>query len=1171
MGEFNLTNIEILFWVLLILYLGVSLTFNYLLIKYEAKVKLVKRKSKLLESLLEDHDQLGKKQEKVESRVRSFWDIDDLSQIHLQLTEAQDQWIKSTREVVSKAEGCCSEYNKQSPGSFWGPITAIFRLMTIKDVLWQIDDVESKLTDHFKKKDEKAKDIHMYMERSRLITRSLLDQFTTEEDKSVAKKVRNFVAARHQKQNKPSTSFDELITKSMDIFSGMEERWSIYLLLPLHAFLKDLSQLRLETETEKCWRTVAGEIIKDAEILISSYLSWFQTFGILKKFTMDIPFVTHQFKKEMKLIVTEFNKLLKYNLTFIDRATEKSTLSSITEEREITSAIKSIDSMLKNLDTSSEQVAEMNSMCDALDKMHEQLQKAEETAGRNACVEQLKAIAQELDNFLEWYIIGPELNQIEIRNAIDLLQNLIQTCTIERHESTEVVGLKIEERDLVMKLTASNDNASKLCIVGMKGVGKTTLAKAVYYNKDVVQHFPIRVWVTVTVGPAYKEKVLLMKNDGTKDQTLTMTQVRVHLKDKLCLVVLDNVSQTKDFDKLYKTLSASGWASGSRIVVTTCFKNVALHADSGSLHHHIRLLTKEESWALFQKVAGIQRPKKKLEPKMEKFAKKVVGKCGGLPLAILSLGCIMSVKGITQDSLLWVFEQFNHGRYKIHWLQAWEKNKEDMSETMRDCLYYITNFPLDYEIPSRRLVNLWIGEGLVQQNIEKPPEDIAESYLEELRDRNMIQVVALKSNGKIKTCCLPSMLREIIIQNRNKTNHGRYLGTHLDRQIAYHFDDHGLDANSTQAFSKKGIPMSVLFFDKREGSKPGEYIGKILSTGIASEKFLETRVIDLECIFRPQLPKTLRKLNNLKYLSLRWTYLEELPPCICKLLELETLDLKHTCIKYIPSSIWELKKLKKLYLPQNCRSKIEGKPRGKFNENLHTLWGVFLYESYPLLGYLHKLKSLQKLKLAFQLKGPEQETLAEKIVKLEQLHSLTLKSVDESGHPNKLKWINVSNLEKLSSLRLFGKLEEKLRMSLFPKNLTDLTMSASKLSDDPMPELQNLPKLKSLCFYADSYTEIKMVCALGSFQQLQVLRFWNLEKLKEWAVEEGAMPSLMEFEARSCINLAVPTGLKHLKTIRMIKLRKMPSQFGKDIQSLVNVEMSLVNVEIYEELKTDGQ
>jgi len=347
---------------------------------------------------------------------------------------------------------------------------------------------------------------------------------------------------------------------------------------------------------------------------------------------MDIPFVTRQFRKEMKLIVTELNNLLKYNLTFINRAPEKSTIPPIPEDREITSAITSVEGMLRHLDTSSEHVTEIKSMCDELDKMHEQLQKAEEIAGKNACVEQLKAIAQELEDFREWYLIEPELSQIEIiniRTAIDLLQNLIKTCTIERQESTKVVGLKIEERDLVLKLTESSDNSSILCIVGMKGVGKTTLAKAVYYSKDVVKHFPIRVWVTETVGAANKEKVLLMKKDGTKDQTLTMTELGVHLKDKVCLVVLDNVSNTTDFENLYGTLSGSGWTNGSRIMVTTCFKNVALHVNSSSTPYRVRLLTKEESWALFQKVAGIEKPQKKLELKIEKFAKKVVGKCGG--------------------------------------------------------------------------------------------------------------------------------------------------------------------------------------------------------------------------------------------------------------------------------------------------------------------------------------------------------------------------------------------------------------------------------------------------------------------------------------------------------------------------------------------------------------
>ena len=1156
--------VEILFWTsaaALSVFAFISLRLDYLLSERKDKVKWIERKLKLLKAFLEDHSQLGKKREEAESRVLSLWDLEDLSKIHHQLSEAESGWVESTRDVVSKAEGCVSEYKKQSPGSFWSAITVIIRLMTIKDVLRQIDDVENGLRRSFEEIRENAEDIHMSMEKSRSKSRSLLDQFTfEEEERSVPREVHTSVAAQNQLQNIPSPSFDKLMKRSTKLFSGMEERWSIYLLLPLHAFLKDLRQLQLITETEKQWRTVAGEIIKNAEIYISNYLWWFETFGS----KMDIPFITNHFRKDMKLIVTGFEDLLKYNLTFIDRAAEKSTFHPITDDRKIASTIASIESKLRDMDSSSQQVAKANLKFDTLVKMHKQLQEAEKSAGLNACVKQLQFITKNLDslldklldNFQEWYqyVTEPVEYQSEIGNAITLLDNLIKTCTIKRQESTKLVGCKKEARDLVSKLTTgSGSNPSILSIEGMKGVGKTTLAKVVYYNKDIVEHFPVRVWVTVTEGAGNRAKALLMKRDGTNYQTLYLTKACDHLKEKLCLVVLDNVSKKTDFEQLCGLLYGSGWTDGSRIVLTTRFKDVTLDANNSIIPHHIRLLIKEESWTLFQKVASIEIPTR-LEPKLESLAKKVVGKCGGLPLAILSLGCVMSAKGITPESLSSVLDQINHGHFKKYWLQP-KENNEELSNTMRDCLTCFTNFPLDYEIPARRLVNLWVGEGLVQQNNEKTPEDTAESYLEELIDSNMIQVVALKGNGKIKTCRLPSMLREIILQNNNRTSQSRYLGTHLQRRISYHFYDHGLNENSAQAFNKKGTPLSVLFFDKREGCKPGEHVGKILSTSIADQQFLETRVLDLECIFRPQLPKTLSKLNNLKYLSLRWTYLEELPPCICKLQELETLDLKHTCINYIPSSIWELKKLKKLYLPQNYRSKLEGKPRGHFNEILHILWGVFLYGNYPLLHYLHKLKNLQKLKLAFQLKISEQETLAENIVKLEQLHSLTLKSVDETGDPKKIKWINMSRLEKLSSLRLFGKLEDKLRTSLLPKNLTELTLTASQLLDDPMPKLQNLNKLKSLCFYADSFIEKRMVCASGGFQQLQVLRFWNLERLEEWDVKEGAMPSLLEFEVRSCINLVFPTGLRHLKTIRTIKIRRMPDQFKNEAKLLLNVEI----------------
>ncbi|KAJ1407093.1 hypothetical protein SESBI_24622 [Sesbania bispinosa] len=1128
--ESNMNWVELLFWIALTAILFVSVALDCLVIFYEDKVKWIKRKLELLEALTKDYDQLVKKRDEVESGVRHLWELEDLSGgIHLQLSGTENEWVKSTGEVVSKAKRCVARYERHSLGPLLGIITAIFRSMPIISVICEIESVKREMRDHLQKKDEKAKEISKSMENSR----SLLDQY-----KYIIEEADKSVAAQNQKQKQPSTSFEELMKKGEHIFSTMEERRSIYLLLPLHAFVKDLSQLQLETETEKLWKKEAEEVIEDAETLINNYLwwfDWFPIFSILKKFKMPILIVTHQFRKGMRRIVTEFDGLLKrkekYNLAFIDRAAEKSIFPSIIDDKEITPAMKSIHSKLNNLQKSSKREPEMNSVCHALEEMYKQLQKAEETAGRNACVEQLKSIAQEVDNLLERYMNEPELKRQEIKNATDLLQKIIRICSIKRQKSTKVVGLKNEVRDLVSKLTTSSDNPSTLSIVGMKGVGKTTLAKAVYYKKAVVEHFPIRVWVTVTEGAATRAQVLLMDKHGTKDQTLDVTQVRDHLKEKLCLVVLDNVSKTEDFDKLDETLSGSGWTNGSRIVLTTRSKNVASHADSSStLHHiHIRLLTMEESWALFVKVAGFE--KKVLEPKVEKFARKVVGRCGGLPHEILSLGCVMPAKDITQENnRSWVLSRINHGRHREHWQQAWEKNREElMRGTLIEYLNYFTHFPVDFEIPARRLVNLWVAEGLVQQNDQQTPEDTAEGYLKELRDRNMIQVVALKSNAKIKTCRLPSILRQIILQH-DRTSHNQHLGTHLERRFAYHFDVHGLDANSTQVLSKKGIPVSVFFFDKREGSKPGEQVGKILSTGIVSEQFLEIKVLDLERVFRPQLPESLGKLTNIKYLSLRWTYLEEFPLCICKLMELETLDLKHTCIRVIPSSIWKLKKLKNLYLIQKYRSRLEGKPSGKFEENLHTLWGVFLYGSYPLLRYLHKLKNLQKLKLAFQLTELEQDTVASKIVQLKQLNSLRLRSIDE---------------------------DDKLRMSRLPQNLIDLTLSASKLSDDPMTELQNLPELKSLCLYADSYTGIKMVCASGSFRKLQVLRFWKLWNLQEWDVKDGAMPSLVEFEARFCGNLEYPTGLKHLKALRMVKLHEMSGQFIREIKRTLSIDVEI--------------
>ena len=101
-------------------------------------------------------------------------------------------------------------------------------------------------------------------------------------------------------------------------------------------------------------------------------------------------------------------------------------------------------------------------------------------------------------------------------------------------------------------------------------------------------------------------------------------------------------------------------------------------------------------------------------------------------------------------------------------------------------------------------------------------------------------------------------------------------------------------------------------------------------------------------------------------------------------------------------------------------------------------------------------------------------------------------------------------------------------MSQFPYSLIDLTLSRSELVEDPMQSLDKLPNLRSLKLLAISYLGKKMICLLGGFPQLRVLKLWKLELLEEWDVERGTLQALRDCEIRFCTSLKMlPAKLLH--------------------------------------------
>nr|POF15878.1 hypothetical protein CFP56_17118 [Quercus suber] len=184
--------------------------------------------------------------------------------------------------------------------------------------------------------------------------------------------------------------------------------------------------------------------------------------------------------------------------------------------------------------------------------------------------------------------------------------------------------------------------------------------------------------------------------------------------------------------------------------------------------------------------------------KVNSLARKGVGRCGGLPLSILRLGYLFSgTKNVTYEELLKALDHIDHSQ------TPW----------------------LDSETSARRLVALWVAEGLVTPSgvEQEPPELVAKNILRELISRNLVQVGEKKPNGKEKTCSFPSALRDLWLRSNAS----------FDQRLAYNADEH--DASSTLSHgSGKNLqnllrscrnPRSILFFDTREGNKPGEEIG----------------------------------------------------------------------------------------------------------------------------------------------------------------------------------------------------------------------------------------------------------------------------------------------------------------------------------------------------------
>ncbi|KAK9088023.1 hypothetical protein Syun_030417 [Stephania yunnanensis] len=505
--------------------------------------------------------------------------------------------------------------------------------------------------------------------------------------------------------------------------------------------------------------------------------------------------------------------------------------------------------------------------------------------------------------------------------------------------------------------------------------------------------------------------------------------------------------------------------------------------------------------------------------------KKMVKKCGGLPLAIVVLGGLLSTKRRLIHEWESVLRNINWNLGKEERLHnIIDLSYDDLPYHLKSCILYTSLFPEDFRIKRRRLIDLWIGEGYIRQEGEETLHEAAENALMELISRGMVQAVEMSSLGRVKSCRLHDVLRDFSIVKATEACFGETMYPRLGVHISSERDDIAVSIGRIleQLATYNKHARSILFTF---------YVESFITQMPTFNEVKLLRVLDLEGLKGScELPKEIGNLIHLRYLGMRHIRVTGPIPCtIGNLQKLQTLDLSEGNAS-MPDVLWKMEELRILRLPFGCST---SQLRMDNLRNLHTLKGV------EVGSWMKKNSSTFTNVEKLFVRARSREEVSEVIAFVDGLASLQCLSIwcslDEekkifSTVPLQFGGINCQQLVKLKFYGPFraGALPNPCE---FPPNLTILLLQLILLAEDPMPTLEKLPNLTHL-YLSDLYYGTSMVCKAQGFPRLQKLQLSKVPYLEEWIVEEGAAPHLHHLTIHNCRKLMeVPEAFRFVPII----------------------------------------
>ena len=733
-----------------------------------------------------------------------------------------------------------------------------------------------------------------------------------------------------------------------------------------------------------------------------------------------------------------------------------------------------------------------------------------------------------------------------------------------------VYGRDDIKEEMVQWLLSDNEdiNIDVICIVGMGGAGKTTLAQLLYNHDKVKDHFHMKAWVCVStefnlvgITKSILEAIgCRPTSDGNLD--LLQRELKESLANKKFLLILDDIWDVESLNwesSEHLRAPLMGVVQGSKIVVTSRDESVA--KTMRAVHtHRLGELSPKHCWSLFEKITFQDRdPIARRE--LESIGRHIVDKCRGLPLAVKSLGYLLHSKVEKRewedvlDSEIWHLQS----GYGI--LPSVILSYHHLSPPVKRCFAYCSIFPQDHQFNKEELILLWMAEGLLhpQQNLqERRLEKIGELYFDELLAKSFFQKSIRGESCFVMHDLIHELAQHVFgdfcirVDNGDKVKkvfekarHFLYFQGNYDMHVAFNKFDAFVKAKSMRTFLdvKPSLWSPFYLLSKR-----------VLQDILPNMRCL--RVLSLREYQIRDLPKSIGNLKHLCYLDLSYTSIKILPESVCCLYNLQTMILGGCQdLTELPSRMGKLINLRYLDL-SICDSLKEMSTHHGIGQlkNLQRLTHFVvgqksgsrmqeLRELSEIRGTLHisNVKNATSVNDALQANMKGKSQLDRLILNwesawrtngsgiIQQRDATTVNILDKlQPHPN-LKRLSIRNYPGLSFPNWFGD-------TSVLNNLVSLQLRGCG-NCSTLPSIGQLTHLKRLKISSMARVEHVGSEFYGTafFQSLEKLSFEDMPNWEKWLCCGELFPRLQKLSMRACPKLTgkLPEHLLSLEELQI--------------------------------------